>query len=271
MTESLPIASRLPRVVVTTSWDDEDRSGLKLARILQAHGIAGTFYVPTANLGQGNAFTIADLRSLAADAFEVGAHTVTHPILTQIDRSQLDFEVGHCKQQLQQALGQEVTSFCYPRGRFNASVAAAVRKAGYRGARGTLMLCTRPQFSPFAIPTTLQAYPHRRSNYLRNLLRHRAGLTLLRNVAHVLQFESWLQLGRHTFDHVLRTGGVWHLYGHPWEIAKLNLWGQVEELLGYVGARSQVTYLTNAALIDLQTQRKDTAKTEEDRATTYAH
>lgn len=271
MTESLPIPSRGPRVVVSTSWDDDDRSGLKLAHMLQAYGIPGTFYVPTANLGQGNAFSIADLRSLSADGFEIGAHTVTHPVLTQIDGSQLDFEIGHCKQALQQGLGQEVTTFCYPRGRFNAAVIAAVRNAGYRGARGTLMLRTQRDFSPFAIPTTLQAYPHRRANYLRNLIRHRAGLTLLRNFADLLHYENWLQLGRQTFDDVRRTGGVWHLYGHPWEIAKLNLWGQLEELLGYVGTRSQVTYLTNAALIDLQTQRKDAAKPEEDRATTFAH
>lgn len=271
MTKSSPNAPRIPRIVVTTSWDDDDRSGLRLAQLLQAHGIAGTFYVPTGNLGQGNAFSVADLRGLAADGFEIGAHTVTHPILTQIDRSQLEYEVGHCKQQLQQALGETVTTFCYPRGRSNSAVIAAVRNAGYSGARGTLMLCTQSDFSPFALPTTLQAYPHRRENYLRNLVRHRAGLTLARNFSKLIHYENWVELGKQSFDEVLRTGGIWHLYGHPWEIARLDLWARLEELLGYVRARSDVSYVTNAALLDLPAGRKDSAGTEKDRATTFAH
>ncbi len=266
MTKSSQTSSSFPRVVVTTSWDDEDRTGLKLAELLQAHGIRGTFYVPTGRLGQGNAFSVADLRSLAAGGFEIGAHTVTHPILTEINGSQLLFEVGHCKEQLEQALGEEVSTFCYPRGRFNNAVRAAVQDAGYRGARGTLMLCTRKRFSPFAIPTTLQAYPHRRENYLRNLMRERAVATFVSRVPQLLRYENWLQLGKSTFDRVLPRGGVWHLYGHPWELERLNLWGDLEKLLRYIGRRREVCYTTNAALIEMLPARERHAEVKENRA-----
>ena len=41
----------MPRVFVTTSWDDEDRSGLKVAQLLSRNRLPGTFYVPTGRLG----------------------------------------------------------------------------------------------------------------------------------------------------------------------------------------------------------------------------
>lgn len=269
MKSSSQVRSQLQRVVVTTSWDDDDRGGLRVAQLLQAHGIAGTFYVPTAKLGEGNAFSAADLRNLVVDGFEIGAHTVSHPILPTLDAARLAFEVGHCKEQLQQMLGQEVTTFCYPRGRFNQAVISAVRHAGYRGARGTLMLSTGHDFSPFAIPTTLQAYPHTRSNYLRNFIRQRAVSTLLRNIPELLRYDGWFQLARRTFDRVLENGGVWHLYGHPWEIEKLNLWPQLHELFQYVGGHKDVAYLTNASLVGAA-QRKEHSVANK-AATTLAH
>ena len=53
------------------------------------------------------------------------------------------------------------------------------------------------------------------------------------------------------FDRVLRQGGIWHLYGHPWEIEKLGLWPQLSQMLEYVSNRSEVLYASNGQLLDL--------------------
>jgi peptidoglycan/xylan/chitin deacetylase (PgdA/CDA1 family) len=238
-------------VVVTTSWDDDDRSGVKVAELLSANHLRGTFYVPTGRLGQTSCLAVGDLRVLSAAGFEIGAHTVSHAILTSLSSQELTGEVSDCKQVLQQALGREVTTFCYPRGRFNAKVVSEVKLAGYHGARGTQMLFAGSTFLPFEIPTTVQAYPHRRSNYIRNLIRFGAIPVLLKSVPELIQFEGWLQLGKRMFDRVLRHGGIWHLYGHPWEIEKLGLWPQLGEILEYVSNRSGVIYATNGQLLDL--------------------
>jgi peptidoglycan-N-acetylglucosamine deacetylase len=241
----------MPTVFVTTSWDDDDGSGLRVADLLSRYGLTGTFYVPTARLGRDPFLTADDLRSLAAAGFEIGGHTVSHAILPGLSAEELAREIGECKTVLEQILGTEITMFCYPKGRFNPDVVCAVQRAGYRGARGTQMLASSKAFDRFAIPTTLQAYPHRRSNYARNLVRLGAVRGLLAAIPELIRFENWLQLGKSTFDRVLRRGGVWHLYGHSWEIEKLGLWAQLDEMLAYVSNRSGVQYVTNGQLLGL--------------------
>jgi peptidoglycan/xylan/chitin deacetylase (PgdA/CDA1 family) len=241
----------MPRVFVTTSWDDEDRSGLKVAELLSRNRLPGTFYVPTGRLGHDPFFVADDLRTLSTAGFEIGGHTVTHSTLTGLGPEELTREIGECKAVLQQILGMQITMFCYPKGRFNTEVVKEVQRAGYRGARSTQMLSSSSAFDRFAMPTTVQAYPHRRSNYVRNLVRLGAVGALFQSVPDLVQFQDWLELGKAKFDRVLRKGGVWHLYGHPWEIEKLGLWAQLKEMLEYVNNRGGVQYVTNGQLLDL--------------------
>ncbi len=239
----------MPQAFVTTSWDDDDRSGLQVAELLSAHRLPGTFYVPTGRLGRDSLFTASDLRTLSSAGFEIGGHTVSHAILTELGPEEQAREVSACKTTLQEILGREVTMFCYPKGRFNAQVVSAVQHAGYRGARGTQMLSSSSTFLPFAMPITVQAYPHRRANYVRNLARLGAVRALLKSSPDLVQFKDWLRLGKMMFDRVRREGGVWHLSGHPWELEKLQLWPQLREMLEYVGNQSGVQYVTNGQLL----------------------
>jgi peptidoglycan-N-acetylglucosamine deacetylase len=257
-----------PRVFVTTSWDDDDRTGLKVAELLTRSGVPGTFYIPTGRLGTDSAFSPHDLRTLHSAGFEIGAHTVSHAILPRLTPSKLTHEVRDCKTALEQHLSVEVPMFCYPKGRFNAAVVDEVKNAGYRGARTTQMLTSAGAFPPYAVPTTLQAYPHTRSNYVRNLVRLRAGGVLLKAVPTLILFENWLRLGKSTFDRVLREGGVWHLYGHSWEIERLNLWAKLEEMFDYVAHRADVIYVTNGQLVEaIQSGARDAAvKTHENQS-----
>jgi peptidoglycan-N-acetylglucosamine deacetylase len=213
--------------------------------------LRGTFYVPTGRLGGESLFSRVDMRTLSASGFEIGGHTVSHAILPDIDPQQRNREITECKSVLEEILGTEVGMFCYPKGRRNREVEQAVKRAGYLGARSTETLTTRANFDPFAMPATIQAYPHRPSNYVRGLLRMGALATLMSAIPDLLTFDNWLQLGKKQFDRTLRDGGVWHIYGHPWEIEKLNLWPQVREMFAYVGNRSEVRYVTNGQLVHL--------------------
>jgi peptidoglycan/xylan/chitin deacetylase (PgdA/CDA1 family) len=53
---------------------------------------------------------------LHAAGIEVGAHTVTHPILTRVDAATARREMLDCKRRLAELTGGEVTSFAYPNG-----------------------------------------------------------------------------------------------------------------------------------------------------------
>jgi len=58
-----------------------------------------------------------EIRQLAGGGLvEIGAHTVTHPVLSAIPRAQQQQEISESKTQLEQILNQPVVSFAYPYG-----------------------------------------------------------------------------------------------------------------------------------------------------------
>ena len=237
--------------LVTTSWDDGDRSDLRLAELLRSRGIGGTFYVPILPYNGRTSLTPADLRTLSSEGFEIGAHGFSHKLLWGLSVKELASEIDPCKPRLEQILGSEVQMFCYPRGRYNTNVVHALRGAGYRGARTVQMLSTELSFRPFEMPTTLQVFPHRISGYLKNVTRSRMkGLGVC--LTYGAKLTDWLDLGKAIFDTVLESGGVWHLYGHSWEIEQLGLWDHLAELLDHVSGRKEVTYLSNGELLEFR-------------------
>lgn len=69
---------------------------------------------------------------------EIGAHTVSHPILTSLDDASARAEIVVGKQELEAILGKPVRLFAYPNGKigkdFDARHAAMVREAGFDAA-----------------------------------------------------------------------------------------------------------------------------------------
>jgi peptidoglycan/xylan/chitin deacetylase (PgdA/CDA1 family) len=241
-------ASPAPRIV-TTSWDDGDPRDLRIAELLRSRGLPGTFYIPMSGYLNKPTLVASDLRSLSSEGFEIGGHSVSHSSLTLSRGEQLGREVRICKQTLEQLVGTEVSMFCYPNGRYNSRVIQEVRCAGYKGARTTCMLSTATDFHPFEMPTTLQAFPHPRTGYLRDLGRAKNIPGLWKFTTELSRLESWIDIGKRLFSQVLEHGGIWHLYGHSWEIDDLALWGELREILDHVSHRSNVIYLTNSQLL----------------------
>lgn len=235
---------------VTTSWDDGDCADLKLAELLRSKGIHGTFYIPI-NYRE-KSLSHAELRTLTSEGFEIGAHGWSHKHLWRLQPEELGREVRPCKDVLEDILGKPVEMFCYPAGRYDANAVRALQEAGYRGARTVRMLATRPTFNPFEMPTTLQVFPHAPFTYLKNVARARSLESLQSCFVQMPRLGSWVELAKRLFDAVLEDGGVWHLYGHSWEIERLGLWDGLRELLDYVCRRDAVRYVPNCALLQPQ-------------------
>jgi peptidoglycan/xylan/chitin deacetylase (PgdA/CDA1 family) len=64
----------------------------------------------------------------------IESHTVTHPILPNINQIQLEFELLQSKKRLAEVLEREVEHFCYPNGSLNETVRQATERAGYKSA-----------------------------------------------------------------------------------------------------------------------------------------
>ena len=73
-------------------------------------------------------------REMDAENLKIESHTVTHPILTNINQARLDYELQTSKARLENVLYKKVEHFCYPNGNANADVQASVEKAGYESA-----------------------------------------------------------------------------------------------------------------------------------------
>ena len=73
-------------------------------------------------------------RQMDAENLKIESHTVTHPILTKINQTQLNFEIQASKKRLEEVLDKEIEHFCYPSGSLNETVQKSVENAGYKSA-----------------------------------------------------------------------------------------------------------------------------------------
>ena len=90
------------------------------------------------------------IRELSADGHEIGSHSLTHPLLPELDSEALRNEIVTSRSRLRAATGSEVASFCYPNGSYDGRCLAAVRDAGYACAVTTTWGLNR-RASPFEL------------------------------------------------------------------------------------------------------------------------
>lgn len=95
------------------------------------------------------------VRSLAAEGFDIGGHTRTHPDLGQIDGEQADLEIAGCRDDLRCELGAPPAHFAYPYGRvenMRESNRERVKRAGYHCCVSSFGGISRPPQDPFRLP-----------------------------------------------------------------------------------------------------------------------
>jgi peptidoglycan/xylan/chitin deacetylase (PgdA/CDA1 family) len=103
---------------------------------LEQRGWPGVLYLEVAAMKKPGAEGISrgDVRELIAAGWELGAHTMTHPDLTTLDAAALTEEVAGSRKLLRKRFSVAVDAFCYPAGKYDGTVIAAVEKAGYASA-----------------------------------------------------------------------------------------------------------------------------------------
>jgi peptidoglycan/xylan/chitin deacetylase (PgdA/CDA1 family) len=79
--------------------------------------------------------TAEQLVSLAkSPLFEIGAHTVGHPILTCLPAKEQEEEILANKQDLENMINKPITSFSYPHGDYNDDIVKMVGRLGFKNA-----------------------------------------------------------------------------------------------------------------------------------------
>lgn len=102
------------------------------------------------------ALSLNEVSDLVRDELiEVGAHTVTHPVLSALPAAAQRDEIKQSKVKLESILGRPVTTFSYPFGGpsdYTAETMAAVRSAGFDCACSTLGEVVRQRADLFQLP-----------------------------------------------------------------------------------------------------------------------
>jgi len=95
-----------------------------------------------------------EIADLQGRGFTIGSHTRTHPALSQIDETQLEFEIGGSLQDLRERLGRRDLTLAYPFGKadhISAAAAAVAQRAGYSCALTSIKEINTPTTDVFQL------------------------------------------------------------------------------------------------------------------------
>jgi hypothetical protein len=237
-----------PQAYITTSWDDGHVLDLRVAELLAKYALRGTFYVPMA--APKGTMTAAQIRELST-TFEIGAHTLHHTVLTRATEREAWQEIAGSKSWVENNTGTECAMFCAPEGRFSTGHVEMVQRAGYLGLRSVELLSLdfpRSKSGIMLLPTTMQAYPHGPLAFARNAMKRMAFSNFWPFITHGSSFE-WPKLARSLLNQTLSLGGVFHLWGHSWELEETGQWQRLDETLRFMSeAAGKAPPLTNGQL-----------------------
>lgn len=139
--------SKLPLRPVVVTFDDGFQASVDHAvPILQRHSFTAVFYLVAGLMGQnshwlraerGITFPLVDwatARQLQAMGFVCGAHTLTHPRLTEISAADCRSELATARLTMEQQLGRPIQHLAYPFGAYDETVRGIASDVGYRSA-----------------------------------------------------------------------------------------------------------------------------------------
>lgn len=130
-----------PRSVVIT-FDDGFKNIYTLAySILEKYGFTATIFLVADFLGKDNDWSenkeklssplLGPEEIASMPSISYGSHALNHRHLTRLSESEAREEIGSSRKKLQDLIGREILTFCYPYGDYNASIARIVQEAGY--------------------------------------------------------------------------------------------------------------------------------------------
>lgn len=111
--------------------EDEERESIMVE-------LRSMFSVGGDHIDRGRAMTREEVRALASDGLiTIGAHTVTHPLLSELEVAACHREVVESKLTCETLIGAPVAGFAYPYGDIDSKTREAVRASGFKFACST--------------------------------------------------------------------------------------------------------------------------------------
>lgn len=90
-----------------------------------------------------------DVLRMSEAGIDLGAHSVTHPILTNMPLENARLEIVESKRAIERRVKQTADFFAYPNGNFNSEIVKAVEQSGFVGAVTCDPVWITPRASPY--------------------------------------------------------------------------------------------------------------------------
>jgi peptidoglycan/xylan/chitin deacetylase (PgdA/CDA1 family)/GT2 family glycosyltransferase len=129
---------------VVITFDDGYADNYSLAYpILQSHNIPATIFVVSDYVGRANEWdqegdlagrpllSWTQVRELSSNGIQIGAHSCSHPVLTEISESEAKQQIAGSQKDLQSKLGVDIDIIAYPYGEYNETTQDTARQAGF--------------------------------------------------------------------------------------------------------------------------------------------
>lgn len=218
----------------TLSYDDGVEQDIRLIRLMEKHGVRGTFNLNSGAFApEGTVYPAGTIHrrltasqcaaAYASPAVEAAVHTLTHPFLERLPLSAVMTEVVGDRQNLEEMTGRVIRGMAYPFGTYSDEVVEVLRAAGIAYARTTIST------GGFDLPRDwlrLPATCHHNSPQLMTLA------------------EKFCE------GQPVRDPYLFYLWGHSYEFERDDNWFIIEEFFDAVACRSDVWYATNIELYD---------------------
>ncbi len=141
-----PPANGTGRVVALTFDDSFENLMENVVPILKEYRLPAGIFVPTKDLGRQLTWEVRDdcpdknetvmsedqIVELDRDGFEIFSHTVSHPVLTEIEDEKLEAELVGSRDFLEEIVAQRIVAVSYPYGAHDLRTCRAAQRAGYQ-------------------------------------------------------------------------------------------------------------------------------------------
>jgi len=223
---------------ITFSYDDGVTQDIRLISLLNKYGLKATFNLNSELLGLDGSLIREgvkvshtkvkpeDIRHIYA-GHEIAAHTLTHPLLPQIEEdSEIIRQVEEDRQNLSRLAGYEVAGMAYPGGGVNYNRRTAELIAGRTHIQYARTTVCSHNFTP-----------------QRDLYQFRP------TVYHIMDGDRLFEDGKRFLELDNNEFSVMYIWGHSYEFDIHNTWNQFEEFLRLIAGRKDIFYGTNKEIL----------------------
>ena len=222
---------------VTFSFDDGVTQDIRLIEILNKYNLKATFNINSSFVGLKNTLVrnsvevrhdkinVADIKKIYY-GHEISGHTLTHPLLTELDKNTIIYQVEKDRLALSDICGYEVVGMAYPGGgmNYNKKVADVIKNyTGVKYAR-----------------TTVSSYNFDIQNDLFRFI----------PTVYYIEKEKMFDLATKFVNLKTNNNKLFYIWGHSYEMdAKYILWEEFEYFCKLISGKDDIFYGTNKELL----------------------